>query len=90
MLKLGGIYNSNAGTNATASLSIDNGTVAIGSGDAVGAFSGVLQMNGFGGDATTSGTTSLTLGGGGVLEAKQIQIGYGTKTITFDGARKGL
>ena len=84
-LKLGGFFNSDAGSNATASLSIDNGTVAIGSGDAVGTFSGVLQMNGFGGDATTSGTTSLTLGGGGVLEAKQIQIGYGTKTITFDG-----
>jgi autotransporter-associated beta strand protein len=88
-LKLGGNFNAATGTNATGSLSIQNGTVAIGGGSQTtavgGAANGVLQMNGANGDATTTSNTSVTLGTGGLLRVRQIQPGFGTKTITFNG-----
>ena len=84
LLKLGGNYSNGAGTNATSSLAVTSGTVTVGS-SAAG--NGVLYMNGSAGDNTANtGTSTLTLNSGGVLNVKQIQAGNGgTKTINFDG-----
>ncbi len=86
LLKLGGNFNNIAGTNATSSLAITNGTVTVGGGDAA-TNNGVLFMNGGAGDNTVNtGNSTLTLNSGGVLNAKQIQAGnQGTKTINLDG-----
>lgn len=85
-LKLGGTHNNGNGTNATSSLAITTGTVTLGGGsDATS--NGVLFMNGSAGNNTVNtGTSTLTLNSGGVLNVKQIQAGNeGTKTIYFDG-----
>lgn len=86
LLKLGGRFNNGFGTNATSSLAITTGTVTVGGGSDA-SFNGVLFMNGGAGDNTANtGTSTLTLNSGGVLNVKQIQAGNGgTKTINFDG-----
>jgi autotransporter-associated beta strand protein len=85
-LKLGGSYHNGFGTNATSSLAIATGTVTVGGGSDA-SYNGVLFMNGGAGDNTANtGTSTLTLNNGGVLNVKRIEAGnQGTKTISFDG-----